>query len=183
MEDRAGSRVSKVIEPAGLDLLDGSIRLPQPQAGRRVDRADGPETDAGRRVAEQAGIPLGYATDVDLHADPSLLDGARGMVTLGHDEYWSTNMRTAATVARDHGVNLAFLGGNEVYRHIRFEATPLGPNRLEINYKSFAEDPYSKTDPLEATQDWRLPPNPRPESVLDGLMKLQDKSAAGRQRY
>ena len=112
------------------------------------------------RVAEQAGIPLGYATDVDLHADPSLLDGARGMVTLGHDEYWSTTMRTAATVARDQGVNLAFLGGNEVYRHIRFEATPLGPNRLEINYKSFDEDPASKTDPLEATQDWRLPPEP-----------------------
>jgi len=120
------------------------------------------------RVAEQAGIPLGYATDVDLHADPSLLDGARAMVTLGHDEYWSTTMRTAATVARDQGVNLAFLGGNEVYRHIRFDATPLGPNRLEINYKSFEEDPYSKTNPLEATQDWRLPPNPRPESVLVG---------------
>ena len=40
-----------------------------------------------------AGIPLGYATDVDLHADPHLLDGARAMITLGHDEYWSTAMR------------------------------------------------------------------------------------------
>ncbi|HEY0816083.1 MAG TPA: N,N-dimethylformamidase beta subunit family domain-containing protein [Pseudonocardia sp.] len=120
------------------------------------------------RVAEQAGIPLGYATDVDLHADPHLLDGARAMITLGHDEYWSTAMRAAATTARDQGVNLAFLGGNEVYRHIRFGDTPLGPNRLEINYKSFAEDPDSKTDPTEATQDWRLPPDPRPESVLVG---------------
>ena len=42
------------------------------------------------RVAETVGIPLGYATDVDLHADPHLLDGARAMVTLGHDEYWSS---------------------------------------------------------------------------------------------
>src|SRR3954454_20141265 len=120
------------------------------------------------RVAEAAGVPLGYATAVDLHADPHLLDGARAMVTLGHDEYWSTAMRTAATAARDRGVNLAFLGGNEVYRHIRFADTPLGPNRLEINYKSFDDDPDSKTDPLEATQDWRLPPHPRPESVLVG---------------
>lgn len=120
------------------------------------------------RVAERAGIPLGYATDVDLHADPHLLDGARGMVTLGHDEYWSTAMRAAATAARDRGVNLAFLGGNEVYRHIRFDPTPLGPDRLEINYKSFDEDPDSRTDPAEATQDWRLPPDPRPESVLVG---------------
>jgi hypothetical protein len=123
---------------------------------------------AAVRVAEHTGIPLGYATDVDLHADPHLLDGARAMLTLGHDEYWSTVMRQAATVARDRGVNLAFLGGNEVYRHIRFAATPLGANRLEINYKSFGEDPASRTDPREATPDWRQPPYPRPESVLTG---------------
>jgi hypothetical protein len=120
------------------------------------------------RVAEHAGIPLGYATDVDLHTDPHLLDGARAVLTLGHDEYWSTAMRQAATAARDRGVNLAFLGGNEVYRHIRFADTPLGPNRLEINYKSFGEDPASRTDPTEATPDWRQRPYPRPESVLTG---------------
>ena len=123
---------------------------------------------AAVRVAEHAGIPLGYATDVDLHADPHLLDGARAVLTLGHDEYWSTAMRQAATAARDRGTNLAFLGGNEVYRHIRFAPTSLGDNRLEINYKSFGEDPDSRTDPPEATQDWRLPPDPRPESVLVG---------------
>jgi hypothetical protein len=118
--------------------------------------------------AERSGLPLGYATDVDLHADPHLLDGARAMIALGHDEYWSSVMRTAATTARDRGVNLAFLGGNEIYRHIRFDATPLGPDRLEIDYTSFAEDPASRTDPLEATQQWRSPPDPRPESVLLG---------------
>jgi hypothetical protein len=80
------------------------------------------------RVAEHAGIPLGYATDVDLHTYPHLLDGARTVLTLGHDEYWSTAMRQTATAARDRGINLAFLGGNEVYRHIRFADTPLGPD-------------------------------------------------------
>lgn len=120
------------------------------------------------RVAEQSGAPLGYATDIDLHADPHLLDGARAVVTLGHDEYWSTAMRTAATQARDRGVNLAFLGGNEVYRHIRLAPTTLGADRLEINYKSAGEDPVSHTDPAESTQDWRQPPDPRPESVLVG---------------
>jgi N,N-dimethylformamidase beta subunit-like protein len=89
-------------------------------------------------------------------------------LTLGHDEYWSTTMRQHATQARDRGVNLAFLGGNEVYRHIRFDSTAIGPNRLEIDYKSFDEDPYSKTNPAEATPEWRSPPFPRPESVLLG---------------
>ena len=118
--------------------------------------------------AERSGHQLGYATDVDLHADPHLLDGARAVVTLGHDEYWSANMRNNVVTARDAGVNLAFLGGNEIYRHMRFEPSPLGPSRIEVDYKSFAEDPASKIDPMDATQEWRDPPNPRPESVILG---------------
>jgi hypothetical protein len=120
------------------------------------------------RFAEQTGLPLGYATDVDLHADPHLLDGARAAVTLGHDEYWSGAMRAHTTEARDRGVNLAFLGGNEMYRHIRFEPSPLGPDRVEVDYKSFSQDPVSRTDPMEATTQWRSPPFPRPESTLLG---------------
>jgi hypothetical protein len=60
--------------------------------------------------AEELGIPLSYFTNVDLHADPGLLDGARGDVSMGHDEYWTTVMRRAVTAARDTGTNLAFLG-------------------------------------------------------------------------
>jgi hypothetical protein len=120
------------------------------------------------QFAETLGIPLGYATDVDLHADPHLLDGAKAMVTLGHDEYWSQQERDSATAARDRGVNLAFLGGNEIYRHIRFEDSPLGPNRVEVDYKVFEEDPMSRTNPPEATTQWRNPPYPRPESALLG---------------
>ncbi|WP_020659639.1 N,N-dimethylformamidase beta subunit family domain-containing protein [Amycolatopsis benzoatilytica] len=120
------------------------------------------------RFAENLGVPLGYATDTDLHADPHLLDGARAAITLGHDEYWSAAMRQNTTAARDHGVNLAFLGGNEIYRHIRFAPSAVGPDRVEIDYKSFAEDPYHQTNPLEATPEWRSPPFPRPESVLLG---------------
>ena len=120
------------------------------------------------RVAERAGVPLGYATDIDLHADPHLLDGAAAVVTLGHDEYWSPAMRQSVTEARDRGVNVAFLGGNEVYRRIRFEASPLGENRVEVNYKSAAEDPAARIAPAEVTSDWRQPPDPQPESDLTG---------------
>jgi len=120
------------------------------------------------RFTEASGNALGYATDVDLHADPHLLDGARAVITLGHDEYRSAAMRNNVVHARDGGVNLAFLGGNEIYRHIRLDPTPLGTDRLETDYKSFTEDPASKTDPLAATQEWRSPPTPRPESAILG---------------
>ncbi|WP_018334343.1 N,N-dimethylformamidase beta subunit family domain-containing protein [Actinomycetospora chiangmaiensis] len=118
--------------------------------------------------AERTGVPLGYATDVDLDEDPHLLDGARAVITLGHDEYWSPGMRDAVTAARDRGVNLAFLGGNEMYRHMRFGDTPVGPHRLEIDYKSFVEDPVHLTDPAAATPQWREGPVPRPESTVLG---------------
>ena len=46
--------------------------------------------------------------------------GARAVVSLGHDEYYSQAMRNALLAARNAGANLAFLGANSIYRHIRF---------------------------------------------------------------
>ncbi|MEV0384462.1 N,N-dimethylformamidase beta subunit family domain-containing protein [Nonomuraea sp. NPDC050643] len=67
-------------------------------------------------VAEQSGVPLAYLTNLDLR--PGALDGARAVVSLGHDEYWSPGMRRVVTQARDDGTNLAFLGANAVYWRI-----------------------------------------------------------------
>ncbi len=121
------------------------------------------------RLAEKLGLPLAYATDTDLHADRHLLDGARAVISLGHDEYYSQAMWDALVAARDrHGTNLAFLGANAIYRHIRLDPTSVGPNRLETDYKDANLDPMLKTNPAEATSQWRQPPVPRPESVLTG---------------
>jgi hypothetical protein len=78
-------------------------------------------------------------------------------------------MRDALTAARDAGTNIAFLGANAIFRHIRFADGPHGPNRLEINYRTEA-DPMMAVDPSGVTTDWREPPLPRPESVLTGAL-------------
>ncbi|HVA60481.1 MAG TPA: N,N-dimethylformamidase beta subunit family domain-containing protein [Mycobacteriales bacterium] len=120
-------------------------------------------------LAESLRLPVAYATDVELDDDPGLLDGARAVISMGHDEYYSQAMRDALTRARDRGVNLAFLGANAVYRHIRFAPAGAVPDRLEIDYKSFLDDPLHTSDPAGATGPaWRSPPDPRPESVLTG---------------
>ncbi|WP_327093225.1 N,N-dimethylformamidase beta subunit family domain-containing protein [Nonomuraea sp. NBC_01738] len=64
-------------------------------------------------VAERSGVPLAYLTSLDLR--PGILAGARAVVSMGHDEYWSPEMRAEVTKARDGGTNLAFLGANAVY--------------------------------------------------------------------
>jgi hypothetical protein len=121
-------------------------------------------------LAERLGLPLAYATDVDLHADPHLLDGARAVISLGHDEYYTPAMREALTAARDHGVNIAFLGANAVYRRIRLTPSPIGPHRVEAGYKVAAEDPLLGVDDAQITANWPSPPRADPESSLTGGM-------------
>lgn len=118
--------------------------------------------------AESLHLPLAYATDIDLHEDPHLLDGARAVVSPGHDEYYSTAMRRTVTAARDTGTNVLFLGANAIYRHIRLSASAFGPDRLETDYKVSELDPLTATDPRESTTQWRSHPVSQPESALIG---------------
>jgi hypothetical protein len=120
-------------------------------------------------LAERSGVPIAYETDVDLEQNPSLLNGARALISLGHDEYYSAAMRTALLGARGAGTNIAFFGANAMYRHIRFAPSVLGADRIEICYKVAAEDPLYGTDNSQTTQQWRDPPDPRPESVITGV--------------
>jgi len=121
-------------------------------------------------LAESLGLDVTYTTDIDLHAQPSLLTNHKCLVSLGHDEYWSQVMRTAADQAVDAGVNIAFLGANAIYRHIRLEASPLGPNRHQVCYKTdfMEEDPLWGVDQAEVTSDWPTGPMPRPEQTVIG---------------
>jgi hypothetical protein len=122
------------------------------------------------RLVERLGLDVTYWTNIDLHRHPQRLLAHRGLVSLGHDEYWSTRMRRGAEAARAHGVNLAFLGANAVYRHIRLEPSAIGRHRQQVNYKpwSVGDDPAWQTDPGQVTTDWRRPPLNNPESRLLG---------------
>ncbi len=120
-------------------------------------------------LAEKTGVPLAYETDVDLDTNPGLLTRARAVITLGHDEYYSAAMRARLMAARAAGTNIAFLGANAVFRHVRFASSRFGHDRIVICYKVAAEDPLLGKDNAATTQDWREPPDPRPESVLTGV--------------
>ena len=121
-------------------------------------------------LAESLGLDVTYWTDIDLHAHPERLLRHKAVISLGHDEYYSKMMRDGLTAARDAGVNIAFLGANAVYRHIRLGPSPLGDSRQEIDYKSpsVRQDPLYGLDDSDVTAEWRSPPKPRPESDLVG---------------
>src|SRR5947208_7988170 len=65
-------------------------------------------------LAESLGLDVTYWTDVDLHEHPERALQHKAIISLGHDEYYSSAMRNGLTRARDAGVNIAFLGPNAV---------------------------------------------------------------------
>ena len=73
------------------------------------------------RFLERSGYDVSYTTDVDVDAAPGTLLAHRLIVVAGHSEYWSGEMRNGLQRARDAGVNLAFLGGNDGYREVAYE--------------------------------------------------------------
>ena len=162
----------------GYDLYQGprrheALRSRMVSFDRPYDRENGAgdffaEEQPLLSYAERLGLPLAYISSVDLDLDPHVLDGARAVVSEAHDEYWSPRMRATVTRARDRGVNLAFMGANEIYRRIRFGASPLGPDRIEINYKNPREDPLYGIDNAAVTANWPAPPAADPPSSLTG---------------
>jgi hypothetical protein len=120
--------------------------------------------------AEQLGVALSYFTNVDLDARPGVLSGARGYVSLGHDEYWTPGMRREVLGARDSGTNLAFLGANTMYWRVRLADRATGPDRLLVGYRDDAwRDPLRDERPAQTTGRFRDPPAARPENDLVGM--------------
>lgn len=117
---------------------------------------------------EAAGTDVDYVSDVDVDAAPSLLSG-RGVVVVGsHAEYVTTRLYDALEAARNEGVNLAFLGANQVYWHVRVtrlaDGTAVG---VEL-HRVVSEDPARTRSPEDVTTRWRDTPLNRPEAVLVG---------------
>ncbi|MGH9132139.1 MAG: N,N-dimethylformamidase beta subunit family domain-containing protein, partial [Acidimicrobiales bacterium] len=121
-------------------------------------------------LAERLGLDVTYWTDLDFHQRPQLLAQHRALISLGHDEYWSAPMYDAAIAGNNNGVNFMFLGANACFRHVRFDASPLGVDRRMVCYKVASEDPLYGVDNSQVTGNWADPPMPRPESVLVGSM-------------
>ena len=64
------------------------------------------------RWLERAGYVVDYCTDFDLHDGLVPHAGHRLLVSVGHDEYWSTRMRDAVESFVAAGGNVAFFGAN-----------------------------------------------------------------------
>jgi hypothetical protein len=130
------------------------------------------------RWLERNGYDVTYSTNVDTHTNAELWKTHKAWLSVGHDEYWSREMRAHVEDAREHGMGLGIFSSNTCYWQIRFEPSALNgqPHRTMVAYKETAreQDPFAidadpSNDRLVTTQ-WREPPVNDPEEVLIGVM-------------
>ncbi|MET8752246.1 N,N-dimethylformamidase beta subunit family domain-containing protein [Streptomyces sp. NPDC004667] len=117
--------------------------------------------------AEQHGHRLDYLTQHDLHFAPERLDGYDCAVIVGHDEYWTREMRDAIDTFVDRGGNLARFGGNYIWQ-VRLE----DDGATQVCYKIPGLDPVNATDPHLDTTAWDHPKLDRPGAATMGLTGL-----------
>lgn len=122
-------------------------RLPKMQGGQHQNFLFGTEFPMLFWL-EQHGYDVSYASchDVELlYQSRQLASHFRVLLSVGHDEYYTSKLRKAYEFAREKGVHLAFLSGNEVFWQVRTE-----PFR-------------TSSQPLAATTRTSSPGNNRPE--------------------
>ena len=72
------------------------------------------------RWADQQGYAVEYCSNTDLHRDSELLSNYTLYISLGHDEYWSRDMRDHLDAFTGSGGNAMILSGNTCYRQVRY---------------------------------------------------------------
>jgi hypothetical protein len=132
------------------------------------------------RWLEAQGYDVTYTTTLDVHrsgktgARNQLLDH-RVFLSVGHDEYWTQEMRDAITAARDKGVHVGFFSSNTSYWRVRLESDPYTntPESVIVTYKTTESGPADPSG--HATGTWRDPTGVNnPENGLLGAQYVGD---------
>jgi hypothetical protein len=109
------------------------------------------------------GMKVDPCNSFDLHGEPDILKDYNMLISVGHDEYWSTEMRDRVEAFVRAGGNVAFFSANTCWWRIKLD---------ELNVmtckKSAMEDPRAGFDG-DATSNWASSPTDRPENTLTGV--------------
>jgi hypothetical protein len=117
--------------------------------------------------AERAGYQLEYAVNADLEQRPDLLKNYSLVLSVGHDEYWSTPMRDHLESFIANGGNAAFFSGNVCYWQVRLE----DDGNAMVGYKfGYEKDSYFKEKKYKLLSTlWSNRLIGRPENELTGV--------------
>jgi hypothetical protein len=116
---------------------------------------------------DAAGIEVDYAVNSDLQEFPGLLKNYRLMLSVGHDEYWSWEMRDAAEDFIAGGGNVAFFSANTSFWQVRLERNL---QQMVAFKAAVASDPVMGTaQERRNTGIWSHRVTQRPENQMTGV--------------
>jgi hypothetical protein len=117
--------------------------------------------------AESCGYAFDYLTQHDLHVETDCLDGYSCAVIVGHDEYWTWQMRDRIDAFVDRGGGLAHLAGN-----FQWQVRLSDDLTRQVCYRVPARDPEAAATPHLATTVWDHQDVGRPAAATMGLTGL-----------
>jgi len=117
--------------------------------------------------AERSGYALDYLTQSDLHENPAVLDDYPCAVVVGHDEYWTWQMRDVIDAFVERGGGFARLGGN-----FQWQVRLSEDGRTQYCYRLPSLDPEAARTPHLATTNWEALSVGRPGATTIGLNGL-----------
>ncbi len=122
---------------------------------------------------EQQGYDVSYISNLDTHRNPQGLLRAKGLLSVGHDEYWTIEMFENVRSAIQAGVSVGFFSGNAVCGRVIYDQAnrslqrvgvfgPPGGMADFVNMKSLEHKrPYANeiigahsTGPVTGGADW-----------------------------
>jgi hypothetical protein len=117
--------------------------------------------------AEKAGYALDYAVNSDLEIRPEILKHYKLVLSVGHDEYWSSAMRDNLEKYIAAGGNVAFFSGNTCCWQVRSEDKG---RALFCCKQAYRADPlFAKGERKLLTTLWSHHLVGRPENTLTGV--------------
>lgn len=152
---------------------EGLYLTEQPDRARKVsfDRPGGGSREAGDwelpfyRWLAACGYAADYCSGIDLHTGAAAVERYRLLVSAGHDEYWTWEMRDAVEAFIRAGGNFAIFSGNTCWWQARLEGDD---RRTMVCYRNAAHDPAAAVRPSRTTVEWSSAPVNRPENTLTG---------------
>jgi hypothetical protein len=115
------------------------------------------------RFMESKGYDMTYITDLDMDANPSILNGHKMFMNVGHDEYYSDTMRSTVQNAINSGINMAFFSANDFYFHVQMQPNGAGVAERRVHCDKNAL-------PGSVLFQYRLLTPAQPENQIQGVM-------------
>ena len=133
---------------------------------------------------EENGYDVSYISGMDTATNGALLLNHKVFMDAGHDEYWTDSQVANVQAAKNAGVNLVFLSGNEIFWQTQFTPSIDGNNTANRTLVSYKDSHYQQlinpsgqgTGTFEAPTSWGGAA--MPSNALTGTVFSVDESGS-----